>query len=97
MANVGQTTVSFGALPGSDTASAVVTGQPAILATSFVEAWLDPTHGGTVDHSVDEHIMASASIGVVCSNIVPGASFTINLTTQDGPMTGAFSVSWCWY
>jgi hypothetical protein len=92
----GHAVVDFGSAPGGDTASVAVTGQAAILATSFVEAWIDPTQTATVDHSVDEHIMAAALFGISCSAIVAGTGFTINATTQYGKVSGKFNIAWVW-
>ena len=55
----GAAVIQFGAAPGTDFATIAVTGQAAILSTSVVEAWLDPTQGSTAEHTVDEHLMIS--------------------------------------
>jgi len=95
MATTGHAVVDFGSKP-TDTASVVVTGQASILSNSFCEAWIDPTQGATADHSVDEHIMASAVVGVACSAIVAGTGFTINVTAYSASLTGKFNVAWVW-
>lgn len=92
----GSAVVNFGAAPGTDKASVAVTGQVAIGASSLCESWIDPTIAPTTDHSVDEHIMGAAMIGVSCSAIVAGTGFTINAATQYGAMVGKFNVSWVW-
>jgi len=71
----GTTTVDFGAFPGAHEATAVVTGQAAIVAGSLVEAWLRPA--ATADHSVDEHNAEFPSIKVWAQDIVGGTGFTI--------------------
>jgi hypothetical protein len=92
--STGSAVVDFGAGKGGDTSSpTLITGQAGILATSKCQAWIDAT-GSTPDHSVDEHIMATAIIGVACSTIVPGAGFTITATTQYGAVSGKFNVIW---
>lgn len=69
----GETTIDFGAFPGSSETSLNITGQTGILTTSFVEAWLFPKD--TADHTADEHVYES--IKVVAGNIVAGTGFTI--------------------
>lgn len=82
----GQTTVNFGAFPGSSDTTATVTGQAGILASSLVEAWIRPE--ATADHSADEHVFET--IRVVAGNVVPGTGFTIyalNTNTLNEPLT----------
>lgn len=82
----GQTTVNFGAFPGSSDTSVAVTGQAGILAGSLVEAWIRPE--ATADHSADEHVFET--IRVVAGNVVPGTGFTIyalNTNTLNEPLT----------
>jgi len=50
----GQTTVDFGAFPGSVEAQVDISGQSGLVVTSEVEAWVLPI--ATADHSVDEHL-----------------------------------------
>jgi hypothetical protein len=69
----GNTTVNFGAFPGSAEASATITGQAGIVAGSCVEAWIRPEASG--DHSADEH--RAEAIRVLAGDIVAGAGFTI--------------------
>jgi hypothetical protein len=70
----GKAEVSFGAFPGGFEATAVITGQTAILATSRLAAWVDLLASG--DHSADEHRIEQ-SLVVRAGNIVPGTGFTI--------------------
>ena len=95
----GSAIVDFGAAPGTDLATVAVTGQGGILTTSKVEAWLDPAiTPATADHTIDEHIMATAMTDVTASNIVAGTGFTINCVVRqgNGVMIGKFNVSWVW-
>ena len=88
MPGSGVTTVNFGAFPGSSDASIAITGQPAILAGSLIEAWILPAV--TADHSADEHIFDT--LGVVAGNISAGVGFTIygvNTSTLNEPLTQA--------
>ena len=52
----GTATIDFGASPGGNTTSLAITGQTAILTTSFVEAFI--MGDSTADHNVDEHLLA---------------------------------------
>ena|SRR5215217_6510437 len=92
----GQTTVDFGAFPGSSDTSIAVTGQAAILTGSLVEAWLRLE--ATADHSVDEHWVEE--IEVSAGNIIAGTGFTIyalHRPAQDDTMLyGQFTVGWVW-
>lgn len=69
----GQGVVDFGAFPGGQEASLVITGQTGILATSFINASI--LIADSADHSADEHWIEPIEIRV--GNIVPGTGFTI--------------------
>lgn len=103
----GTATIDFGAFPGKSDASIVVIGQAAILAGSFVEAWLRPVV--TADHSADEHMVET--LKVVAGNISAGVGFTIYgfntgqinepLETNKGggrgtQLYGLWTVAWAW-
>lgn len=94
----GQTTINFGAFPGSNDASTVITGQAGILSTSLVEAWIQPV--ATADHSVAEHYIDPPR--VVAGEIVAGTGFTIRgfgSGVQSGEMPtcyGLWTVDWVW-
>lgn len=75
-ANVGSTTVDFGAFPGAHEAAVAVTGQTGIISGSIVQAWLMPS--ATADHSADEHAAEMENIVVWVSDIVAGTGFTVN-------------------
>lgn len=99
MGATGTASITFGAFPGADQASVAVTGQSGILSTSRVEAWIDPTQGGTSDHSVGEH--ATAPLDVRCEAVVAGTGFTITVTVRDQGVVaqlayGAWSIAWVW-
>lgn len=76
MGAIGTSEIDFGAFPGSTHTMVAVTGQTGILSTSKVEAWLTPA--ATDDHTADEHIVESAQISVIASDIVAGTGFTIH-------------------
>lgn len=91
----GQGIVDFGAFPGTDQATLVVTGQTSILSGSLVEAWLDPTAADTADHSSDEHLIAE--VDVRCSAIVAGTGFTITASIRSSELYyGQWNVAWVW-
>jgi len=75
-ANVGSTTVDFGAFPGAHEAAVAVTGQAGILSGSIVQAWLMPA--ATADHTADEHAAEMENIVVWVSDLVAGTGFTIH-------------------
>ncbi len=88
----GETTLDFGAFPGSSDASIIITGQTGILSTSYIEAWLFPKD--TADHLADEHIYEN--IKVVACNIVAGTGFTIyavNTNQINEPILEDYGVS----
>ena len=96
----GAVLVDFGAFPGTDSASVVITGQSGIISTSNVYAWVAPAV--TADHSVDEHFLIAPQIYV--STIVAGTGFTITAVALEpdtassvgrGPVTyGKFNLNW---
>ena len=87
--------VNFGAVPGSDIATLVVTGQGDILSGSFVEAYLVPT--STADHSADEHLIDGPR--VIAGAISAGVGFTVYALATDRPgsrLYGSFTIAWVW-
>lgn len=90
----GTALLDFGAPPGSDTATVAVTGQAAITAASFVEAWVAIPAAGTADHNADEHWVEE--LDVRAGNIVAGVGFTIYGRCRVGRTRGQFSVAWAW-
>lgn len=87
----GAAVVDFGATPGTNIATTVVTGQTDILAGSSVDAFLMAE--ATTDHNAYEHIIVPLQI--IASDIVPGVGFTIN-AISDLRLTGKFAVRWSW-
>ncbi len=86
--SVGTATLDFGAFPGKSDASVNVIGQPGILGTSVVQAWLRPE--ATADHTADEHRLETIRVEV--GDIVPGVGFTIygmNSSQMNEPVVGA--------
>lgn len=97
----GVATLNFGAFPGAPEASVVITGQAAITADSYVEAWIRPV--ATADHSADEHLVEEA-LSVIAGNIVAGTGFTIygfcrprnNDPEGRNTLFGLWTVAWVW-
>lgn len=89
----GMAVLNFGATPGTNIVSTVVTGQASIVAGSLVEAWLNPTP--TSDHNIEELNMFSVHVGVLAHSIAAGVGFTITATTELR-LTGTINVSWVW-
>lgn len=79
--------VDFGAFPGKTDASAAVTGQAGIVASSLAQAEAWPpgnaattalhaiTNDGTADHTGDEHMVEHVKFR--CKDVVAGTGFTI--------------------
>lgn len=96
----GQSVVDFGAFPGADSASLVVTGLSGIPSGAKVNAWITPV--GTSDHSADEHMLSG--VAAFAASVVAGVGFTLSLiagrsdTTPVGTQLrgayGAFTVNW---
>ena len=93
MATQGTAEVNFGAFPGSAYATAVVTGQAAIVSGSLVETWIRPV--ATTDHSADEHLVDPPR--VVAGDIASGTGFTIHAFSNNAVRHhGKYNVAWVW-
>lgn len=90
----GTATLDFGAFPGSNEATVVVTGQAAIGATPIILLFVsgDDT---TVDHDENDHNYFASVVGLTPSDVVAGDRFTINAVCDDALM-GTFDVRWAW-
>lgn len=88
----GQTTVDFGAFPGTDLTSVDVTGQAGIGATDWISAAL--LVDASADHTADEHRVEE--IDVSAGAIVAGTGFTIYAKTRNQPLYGEYNVQWAW-
>lgn len=106
MGAAGSVLLDFGPFPGASDAAVTVTGLTGILATSRVEAWLEPDT--TVDHTADEHMLETLKVFADKSSIVPDTSVVIkgfNTSQLNEPVlpdpyngqmiqAGATSVAW---
>lgn len=91
----GRSVLDFGAFPGSNDTSVVVTGQAGIVALSLTEAWI--VLEASADHSADEHMVETLKVDA--GNIVVGTGFTIyaqNTSSSDTRIYGQFNVGWVW-
>ena len=89
----GSTTINFGGGVGSQSASAVVTGQAGIVSGSHVEAFLMAET--SADHNAQEHMLAALLVGLTCGQVVAGTGFTI-FARSEIALTGAFTIRWVW-
>lgn len=91
MSATGTAVLDFGAAPGNNMASVVITGQAAILAGSLVESWL--MYSTSADHNEMEHLVVPMQLR--CGTIVPGTGFTI-YAMSEWVLTGAWTLQWVW-
>ena len=89
----GSIVVDFGATPTASAATATVTAQAGILATSAIEAWMD-CRNASADHTAVEH--ATENLKVNAYNIVPGVGFDVYLEPTLGTSFGKWNVFWVW-
>ena len=84
-------TLNFGAAPGTNRLSVVVTGQTGILTTSTVICFM--MADSTSDHNAEEHLLVPIHL---CANtIVAGTGFTVQAATE-WRLTGTFKFRWSW-
>ncbi len=83
----GTATVDFGAVPGNQIATVVVTGLTALLSTSTVSAFIPAE--ASADHNALEHSVVPMK--VTCGTIVAGTGFTITCIS-DWTLTGRFTI-----
>ena len=91
--NSGTAIIDFGAFPGSNEASVVVTGQASIAADSEAWAWLVATVTG--DHTANDAAYAAALVGISTGALVAGTGFTIYGRSVE-KMQGTFNLQWAW-
>lgn len=91
--NTGTALLDFGAAPGTNLVSTVVTGQTLIESTSIAKAFLNKS--STADHNEAEHEVIGMDLVLTCGDIVPGSSFTIYAYTELR-LTGSFRINWEW-
>jgi hypothetical protein len=89
----GTATLNFGAFPGTNEASVVVTGQP-VVGTSKVDCFIMASDT-TADHTENDHRYAALFLGLSAGTIDVGVGFTIYARSLE-KLTGTFSVRWRW-
>lgn len=91
MANgVGTATLDFGAIPGTQFVTVVVSGQTGFTAAGHAEAWLQGD--ATATHNAVEHLIAPLTIR--CGDAGTG-TFTI-YASSELRLTGTFTCHWVW-
>lgn len=90
----GTAVINYGAYPGANESSIVVTGLGTISATSKVEAYImgDDT---TSDHTASDHRYIAALIGITCGTPSTGTGFTIYARSTQ-KIQGTFALRWVW-
>jgi hypothetical protein len=88
----GVATLDFGAFPGSNTASVVVTGLTGITASSKPKAYINAS-ATTPDHTSNDHKYLACFVGLACGDIVPATSFTIHAASQE-KLQGQWSINY---
>jgi len=85
--------IDFGLGIGAFEAQVAVTGQTAILATSYAESWVMAE--ASTDHSVDDHKHFQMFVGLTCSVPTAATGFTIYARTTER-MRGKWKIRWVW-
>jgi hypothetical protein len=88
----GSATLDFGTGNHQPEASVAVTGQTAIEAGAYVEAFVQGD--SNADHSADEHVVETVRLR--CGAVVPGTGFTVYGRAEHGSARGQFEVRWVW-
>ncbi len=95
MANAtGTAEIDFGAFPGSNEASVIVTGQATISATSKCEAWV-MADDSTTDHTAADHRYFPLFAVLTCGTPTAATSFTIYARSTE-KLQGKYALRWVW-
>lgn len=90
----GQATLDFGAHPGTNEATATITGQTNILTTSVVTVQVSHTDTST-NHTAADHEYFSTFAGITTSTPTAGSGFVIKAKSLH-KLTGTWTVRWSW-
>lgn len=94
MANgTGTATIDFGAFPGSNEASVVVTGIGTIGALAKAEAFF--MMDTTSDHTANDHAYAALLSRLTCGTVVAAIGFTAFAKSLE-KLQGTFSLQYVW-
>jgi hypothetical protein len=89
----GTATIDFGALPGSNEASVVVTGIPSIGGAAKAEAFF--MRSTSASHTAGDHSYAALFAGLTCGDVVAATGFTIYARAEE-KLTGQFTLNYVW-
>lgn len=89
----GTATINFGAHPGSNEASVVVTGIAAIGAGAKAEAFF--MRSTSADHTANDHSYAALFTGLSCGDVVAATGFTIYARGTE-KLSGQFTLNFVW-
>jgi hypothetical protein len=89
----GTATIDFGAHPGSNEASVVVSGIGTIGGSARAEAFL--MRSTSADHTANDHAYAAALMGLTCGDVTAATGFTIYARSVE-KLTGQFTVQYVW-
>lgn len=89
----GTATINFGAYPGSNEASVVVTGIAAIGASAKAEAFF--MRSTSADHTANDHSYAAMLTGLSCGDVVAATGFTIYARSSE-KLTGQWTLNYVW-
>lgn len=90
----GSAVLNFGAFPGSNESSVVVTGQTSIVSTSVVHLYIGSS-SSTTNHTADDHKYFAVFSGLSVSPPTPGSGFTIYARSIE-KLSGQWLVNWAW-
>ena len=89
----GTTTLDFGPFPGTNEASATITGQTAITSANIPDAMY--RQEATSDHTVNDHTYAALLSSLTCTVPTAGTGFTITARSAE-KLQGTFNINWRW-
>lgn len=92
-AGQGTATIDFGAWPGSNEASAVITGVADIAAGASAEAW--PMAEASGSHTAADAAWAARFYSLTCGAVAAGEGFTIHARSEH-KLQGTFAARYVW-
>lgn len=92
MSNKGTAVLNFGAFPGSNEASAVIS-DTTITSGVLLDAWIRAE--ATSDHTIQDHTYAPCFIEITVGVANAGVGFTIYARCTD-LMVGTWNIDWVW-
>ena len=93
VANISNVTLDFGSLPGSNEASATVTGQTAITTAHRPTAAIQAVASGS--HTANDASYAALFIALTCATPIAGTGYTINARSTE-KLTGTYIAAGQW-